>query len=94
MVDAQLFRDGTPLTLTGPTITGTKFTFEVEVISFNDNYVGNYNCSATVQSSSQFIIGMEQGMAPLIRLTIGKLLQCSPQANFKADMRVWFGWSL
>ena len=73
MVDAQLFRDGTPLTLTGPTTTGTRFTFGAEVISFNASYVGNYNCSATVQSSSQFIIGMEQGTSPLTRLTIGKL---------------------
>ena len=73
MVDVQLFRDGTPLTLFGPTATGTKFTFLTEVITFNDSYVGNYNCSATVQSSSQFIIGMEQGASPLTRLTIGKL---------------------
>ena len=42
MVDVQLSRDGTPLTLTGPTVTGR-----------SDS--GNYTCTATVRPEPSLI---------------------------------------
>ena len=63
MVDAQLSRDETPLTLTGPTVTGTTFTYTTQLDSFGRNDSGNYTCSATVtraQSSSTYLTGSGQ----------------------------------
>ena len=65
IVEAQLSRNGIPLTmlsLSGPTVTGTTFTFGAEVSSFNENDVGNYTCLATVapQASSTYLTGMGQ----------------------------------
>ena len=34
MVDVQLSRDGTPLTLTDPTVAGTTFTYTIQLDSF------------------------------------------------------------
>ena len=58
MVDAQLSRDGTPLTLTGPTVAGTTFTYTIQLDSFGRNDSGNYNCTATVrpQIPSSYLI--------------------------------------
>ena len=47
-VDTQLSRDGTPLTLTGPTVTGTTFTYTRRFESFGRSDSGNYTCTATV----------------------------------------------
>ena len=49
MVSAQLSRDGTPLTLTGPIVSGTTFTYTTQLISFGENDTGNYTCMATVK---------------------------------------------
>ena len=49
MVDAMLSRDGTPLTLTGPTVTGTTFTYTTQINSFGRIDSGNYICTATVR---------------------------------------------
>ena len=49
MVDAQLSRDGTPLTLTGPTVAGTTFTYTIQLNSFGRSDSGNYTCTATVR---------------------------------------------
>ena len=59
IVDAQLSRDGTPLTLTGPTVAGTTFTYTIQLDSFEKNGSGNYTCTATVrpQQSSTFLTG-------------------------------------
>ena len=59
MVDAQLSRDGTPLTLTGPTVTGTRFTYARQFESFGRTDSGNYTCTATVtpQPSSTYLTG-------------------------------------
>ena len=59
MVDAQLSRDGTPLALTGPTVTGTTFIYTVQLDSFEMSDVGDYSCTATVSlvSNSTFISG-------------------------------------
>ena len=59
MVDAQLSRDGTPLTLTGPTVTGTTFTYTIQLDSLGRNDSGNYTCTATVrpEHNSTYLIG-------------------------------------
>ena len=59
MVDAQLSRDGTPLDRTGPVISGTTFTYTVQLDSFEMSDVGDYSCTATVSlvSNSTFISG-------------------------------------
>jgi hypothetical protein len=48
MVEVQLSRDGTPLTLTGPTVSGTTFTYTRRFESFGRSDSGNYTCTATV----------------------------------------------
>ena len=72
MVDAQLSRDGTPLTLTGPTVTGTTFTYTIQLNSFGMNDSGNYNCSATVKPkpTSSYLVG-EQMLSNEVRVTTG-----------------------
>ena len=48
-VDTQLFHDGTLLTLTGPTVSGTTFTYTTQLNSFGRSDSGNYTCTATVR---------------------------------------------
>ena len=61
MVDAQLSRDGTPLTLTSLTVTGTTFTYTSAVNSFGRSDSGNYTCTATIRPrpSLTYLIGNE-----------------------------------
>ena len=61
VVDAQLSRDGTPLALTGPVVTGTTFTYTTQLNSFGKSDYGSYNCTATVrpQPSSTYLIGVD-----------------------------------
>ena len=58
-VAAQLSRDGTTLALTGPTVTGTTFTYTIYFNLFRGNDSGNYTCTATVrpQSTSTYLTG-------------------------------------
>ena len=49
IVDAQLSQDGTPLVLTGPTVTGTTFTYTIQLDSFGRSDSGNYICTATIR---------------------------------------------
>ena len=57
IVDAQLSRDGTPLTLTDPTVAGTTFTYTFQLKPFGTRDPGNYTCRATVrpQPPSSFL---------------------------------------
>ena len=48
MVDTQLYRDGTPLALTEPTIRDTTFTYTTQINSFGRSDSGSYTCTATV----------------------------------------------
>ena len=73
-VDAQLSRDGTPLTLNGPTVTGTTFTYTRLIESFGRNDSGNYTCTASIQPRPT-----------LIYLTGNETLQ-SDSINIKAGM--------
>ena len=61
MVDAQLSRNGTPLPLIGPTVTGTTFTYTTQLDSFQKSDFGNYTCTATVrpQSASIYLTGID-----------------------------------
>ena len=49
MVDTQLFHDGTLLTLTGPTVSGTTSTYTTQLNSFGRSDSGNYTRTATVR---------------------------------------------
>ena len=49
VVDAQLSRDGTAVTLTGPNVTDTTFTYTIQLDSFGRNDSGNYTCTASVR---------------------------------------------
>ena len=84
MVEAQLFRDGTPLMLDDPTMSGSSLVFGSEISSFNDSSVGNYSCTATISpaSSSRFLTGTGQGTSPLVRLTVGK------QSSYKNTIQI------
>ena len=55
MVDAQLLRDGTPLDLTGPIVSGTTIIYTTQLNSFGRNDSGNYNCTATVRPQATWI---------------------------------------
>ena len=52
MVDVQLSRDGTPLTLTDQSQNGTTFTYTIQLDSFGRNDSGDYNCNASVRSQT------------------------------------------
>ena len=73
-VDAQLSKDGTPLTLDSSTVTGTTFIFGATVSSFCYSDIGNYTCAATVgpQPSSTFLTGMGQLESSPFEIIIGK----------------------
>ena len=72
-VDAQLSRDGTPLALTGPTVTGTTFTYTIQLDSFGRSDSGNYTCTATVrpQTTSTYLTGNET-FSRVTEVTTGK----------------------
>ena len=76
MVDTQLSRDGTPLTLTGPTVTGTIFTYTTQLNSFGRSDSGNYTCTATIQPlpTSTYITGNETLQSDLISIKAGMML--------------------
>ena len=69
-VEAQLSRDGTPLTLTDPTMTGTTFTYTILLDSFSRNDSGNYTCTVTVRprpTSHDLIQSGERSNSIIIR---------------------------
>ena len=74
LVDAQLSKDGIPLILGNPTVTGTTFIFGATVSSFCDGDIGNYTCAATVRPRPSFIFltGMGQLESSPFEITIGK----------------------
>ena len=72
MVDVQLSRDGTPPTLSDPTVTGTTFTYTTQLNTFGRNDSGNYICTATIRSqliSTYFI--QSSALNDTFRVTIG-----------------------
>ena len=75
MVDAELSRDGTQLTLANPTVTGTRFTYTRWFESFGRSDSGNYTCTATVmpQPSSTYLSGTGSGSSTA-KITTGVLI--------------------
>ena len=76
MVDAQLSQpDGTPLALTGPTVTGTTFTYTTQLNSFGRSDSGNYTCNATVrpQQTSTYLTG-DETLSDLVEVTTGEIV--------------------
>ena len=53
MVSAQLSRDGTPLTLTGPTVSRIAVTYTRRFESFGRSNSGNYTCTAVVEPNQR-----------------------------------------
>ena len=72
MVDTKLSRDGSPLSLTVPTITGTTLAYTIQFNSFERSDSGNYTCTATVtpQPSSTYLTGSGE-MSGTARITTG-----------------------
>ena len=73
MVDAQLSQpDGSPLVLTGLTVTGTTFTYTTQLNSFGRSDSGNYTCTATVrrQPTATYLTGTSMAMGTA-RITTG-----------------------
>ena len=72
MVDAQLSRDGTPLTLTGPTVASTTFTYTIQLDSFGRSDSGNYTCTATIRPHPPSTFLTESGeQSDTARVTAG-----------------------
>ena len=60
MVEAQFIKPGgTMLSLANPVISGTTFSYSIEVKDFDDNDFGSYTCSVTVRPrpSSLYLTG-------------------------------------
>jgi hypothetical protein len=78
MVEAQLSRSRTPLTLTGPTVTGTTFTYTTQLNSFGRSDSGNYTCTATVRPQptmgTLYHTGNEM-LSSVINIRAGKMIE-------------------
>ena len=72
MVDAQLSRGGTPLDHTGPMISGTTFTYTLQLYSFSSSDSGTFNCTATVRlhQTSTYLTGVGKQSA-VVQIEIG-----------------------
>ena len=72
MVDAQLSRGGTPLDRTGPVISGTTFTYTLQLYSFGRSDSGAFNCTATVRSqqTSTYLTGVGT-QSTVVQIDIG-----------------------
>ena len=73
MVDAELSRNGTPLTLSGRIMTDTTFTYTTQLNPFGRSDSGNYTCTATVrpQPTSIYLTGNET-LSSTIGIKAGK----------------------
>ena len=75
MVDTQLSRDGTPQTLTDPTVTSSTFTYTRRFESFGRSDSGNYTCTANIRPTgptASYIIGSAERTSTS-EITIGML---------------------
>ena len=73
MIDTQLSRDGTPLALTGPTVSSTTFTYTTQLNSFGRSDAGNYTCTAVIrpQPTAIYLTGNEI-LSSVINIGAGK----------------------
>ena len=78
VVDTQLSRDGTPLTLSGPTVSGTTFTYTRRFESFGRSDSGNYTCTATIrpQPTAVYLTGSDS-LTNSARITLGVCYVCN-----------------
>ena len=60
-MDAELLRNGIPLSLVGPIVNRTTFTYTTQLNSFGKNDFGNYTCMATIrpQPTSAYLTGTD-----------------------------------
>ena len=74
IVDTRLSRDGTPLPLTGPTVTGTTFTYTTQLNSFGSSDFGNYTCTSTIRPrpSLTYLTGIDI-LSEMLVLKIGRI---------------------
>ena len=79
IVDVQLSRDGTPLALTGPTVSGTTFIYTMRFESFGRSDSGNYTCTATIQPQpiSTYLTGNETLKSNSITIKAGMMFNGS-----------------
>ena len=75
-VSAQLFREGTPLTLPDPVRVGITFNYTIQLNSFSIADIGNYTCNATIkpQSSATYLDGDIVSPSIEFRVTTGKII--------------------
>jgi hypothetical protein len=83
----ELSRDGTPLTLTGPTIGGTTFTYTTQLNSFGRSDSGVYTCRATVSAppSNSFVSG-GSSLSEALRVTTGEINIFSEHSHIMLTM--------
>ena len=72
-IEVQLSRNGTPLTLNGPTVSGTTYTYTRWFESFGRSDSGNYTCTATIQpqQTSTYLTGDETLQSESISIKAG-----------------------
>ena len=64
--------DGTVVVLSNPEIEGTAYKLTTQIISFDDDDVGNYTCNATVRPLSEvYLTGMGQLVSSPFEIVIG-----------------------
>ena len=75
-VSAQLFQNGTPLTLPDPVRTGRNFDYTIRLSSFSIADVGNYTCNATIkpQSSATYLDGDIVSPSIEFRVATGEII--------------------
>ena len=76
MVDAQLSRDGTMLSLSGPIVTGMTFTYTQRFESFRRIDSGNYTCTAAVKPrpTATYLITSETHHSDVKLITTGIII--------------------
>ena len=79
MVDVQLFRNGAPLSVFGPIVNGTTFTYTTQLNSFQRSDYGSYNCTAVVRPrpTSIYLTGIEV-LSNTLTIIPGKHTQLKP----------------
>ena len=75
-VDVQLSQDGAPLTLTGPTVTNTTFTYTTQLNLTQESDYGNYTCTATIrpQPSAIYLTGIDKISSDTLAIEPGKFM--------------------
>ena len=72
-VNASIVKpDGTAVVLSNPEVEGTAYKLTTQIISFDDDDVGNYICNATVRPLlAVYLTGMGQLVSSPFKIVIG-----------------------